>query len=111
MSAAKALSAALPQVDYPILDYVTSLFNDADPDDHPIDTFIRPLLESEEVSAEDINLLCITLQALWDAQIGGKEERAPAKLERVLDMRRAEAMSKKSASEFDFEKRFSRVGY
>ena len=100
--AARALSSALPQVDYPILDYVTSLFNDADPDDHPIDSFIRPLLQSESIPEEDINLLCITLQALWDAQIGTKIVKAPAKLERVLDMRRAEAMSKKSASEGNF---------
>lgn len=96
--AARILSGALPQIDYPILDYVTSLFADADPDDDPVTLFCQPLLESENVSAEEITLLCTTLRALWDAQTGGKEERSPAKLERIVDMRRQEAMSKKSAS-------------
>lgn len=95
--AARVLSSVLPSLDYPILDYVTSLFAEADPSDQPIISFIRPLLESESIPEEDIVLLCITLQSLWDAQTGGKEEREPTKLDRVLDMRRQEALSKHSA--------------
>lgn len=97
--AARVLSSALPNVDYPILDYVTSLFGEAgDPDDSPVDSFIRPLLESESIPEEDIALLCVTLQQLWDNSTGNRQVRAPAKLERVVDMRRQEAIFKQSAS-------------
>lgn len=98
--AARVLSSALPNVDYPILDYLTSLFNDEfpDADDSPIESFVRPLLESESIDDDTIATLCDTLQQLWDAQTGNRQSRAPAKLERVVDMRRQEAIFKQSAS-------------
>ena len=99
--AARVLSSALPNVDYPILDYLTSLFSDEFPDvdDSPIEYFVRPLLESEDIPEEAIALLCVTLQQLWDTQTGNRQIRAPAKLERVVDMKRQEAIFKQSASQ------------
>lgn len=102
--AARILTAPefLPNLDYPIIDYLTSLFTTSDPDvsDNPIESFVRPLLESEDtISEEDIESVCVTLQAMWDNHCGeSARTRKPERLERVLDMRRQEALSKKSAS-------------
>lgn len=95
----------LPNLDYPIIDYLSSLFsttdlNPPDENDNPVETFVRPLLESEDIDEDDIDAVCATLQVMWDTQCGEKiaNSRKPTKLERVLDMRRQEALSKKSAS-------------
>ncbi|SCZ96524.1 BZ3500_MvSof-1268-A1-R1_Chr8-2g10263 [Microbotryum saponariae] len=89
-------------VDYPILNYVSSLWSDpqADPNDDPVRTFIRPLLEGEQIEARTIDQVCEALQALWVARTGGMKKGTsgkgePTKLENVLDMRRQEALSKR----------------
>lgn len=99
--AAEILNAAFAavnhsQLDWPIIDYVTSLWADAtDADDQPVESFIRPLLESESLPQDDVDSICASLQSLWDAQTGGARSTGPAKLDKVLDMRRQEHLSKK----------------
>lgn len=97
MASADILNEAFNyQLDGPILDYVTSLWADAvDPDDQPVETFVRPLLESESLPSAAIESICAALQALWETQIGGKKTVGPAKLDKVLDMRRQEHEAKK----------------
>ncbi|KDE06255.1 ATP-binding cassette, sub-family F, member 3 [Microbotryum lychnidis-dioicae p1A1 Lamole] len=88
-------------LDYPILNYVSSLWSDpqADPNDDPVETFIRPLLEGEQIEPRKIDQVCEALQALWVEQTGGSKGRSgkgePTKLENVLDMRRQEGLSKR----------------
>ncbi|KAL8280925.1 hypothetical protein RQP46_006604 [Phenoliferia psychrophenolica] len=83
------------KLDYSILDYCTGLWTDPDPDDHPCESFVKPLLESEGLAEDEIEAICARLQALWDAQIGVHQVAEPAKLEQVLDMRRQEHLSKR----------------
>ncbi|GAA5909776.1 hypothetical protein JCM5296_002308 [Sporobolomyces johnsonii] len=105
--ATQLLQQALPNLDYPILSYISSLFSssDADPADDPISTFIRPLLESETVHPvpeADIERICSELAKMWDKLTGaeanvGAAGKAPAKLDQALDMRRQELKSKRQA--------------
>ncbi|SCV67351.1 BQ2448_5997 [Microbotryum intermedium] len=101
-SASEILTSCFPNgLDYPIVEYVSSLWSDpqADPNDDPVSTFIRPLLEGEQVDARTVTQACDALQALWVAQMGGGTRAVgkgePTKLENVLDMRRQEALSKR----------------
>lgn len=66
-------------------------------DDDPVETFIRPLLETEENTVEGLNVddICAQLTKLWNIQTGAVVARTPAKLDRALDMRRQEHLSKK----------------
>ncbi|KAI5474888.1 ATP-binding cassette, sub-family F, member 3 [Pseudohyphozyma bogoriensis] len=88
-------------LDYPIIEYIDTLFSDADADDQddPIGTFVRPLLETYTPAQvpEDINDICIQLEQIWTTLTGNKIERQPAKLDKVLDMRRQEILSKRQA--------------
>lgn len=62
--------------------------------------FIAPLLESEQVTPADIERVCEQLQKRWDEQTGNESaaaNRGPAKLDKAVDMRRQEAMSRKQA--------------
>jgi len=79
--------------------YITSLFNetDGDLDDHPVDLFVRPLLETEGLAEQEIEGICSELQQIWDKQTGTSQASGPAKLDRALDMRAAEMLSKKQA--------------
>jgi len=43
----------------------------------------------------DVERVCAALQALWEQQTGAVVERKPQQLSQVLDMRRAEHLSKK----------------
>lgn len=95
-NAASILNTALDyNLDYPIIDYVTTLWSDPDVDDEPVELFIRPLLISESLPQEAIDSICSQLQSLWEAATGASKEIRPAKLDQVLDMRRQEHMSKK----------------
>ncbi|KAM0748253.1 putative regulation of translational elongation-related protein [Meredithblackwellia eburnea MCA 4105] len=86
------------KLDYAVIDYIDGLWQDDDPDpnDDPVESFIRPLLVSEHVATIDIDRVCNELQLLWDKNTGSSSSsRAPAKLDQVLDMRRQEHLSKK----------------
>ncbi|GAA5973896.1 hypothetical protein JCM21900_005920 [Sporobolomyces salmonicolor] len=105
--ATQLLQQALPNLDYPILSYISSLFSssDADPADDPISTFIRPLLESETVHPipeADIERICSELAKMWEKLTGAEADvgaagKGPAKLDQALDMRRQELKSKRQA--------------
>lgn len=86
-------------LDYPILDYLTTLWGseDADAEDDPTELFVRPMLESEQIPRDEIDRICSALQAMWVKQTGGVAAHAPTKLDRIVDMRRQEAMSKRQA--------------
>lgn len=90
--------------------YIDSLFRPgADPEDQPVDTFIRPLLASESVHPvphDDIERICAEAQAQWDkltgadgaaGGAGGSGTKGPAKLDQALDMKRQELKSRKQA--------------
>lgn len=94
MSAVTIVSEAV-QLDYPVQDYITGIFSEPDPDDDPVEFFIRPLLESEAVAEAEIEAICARLQAMWDAQIGNAHTDAAVKLDKVLDMRRQEHLAKR----------------
>lgn len=97
--AAEILTSGFPhsQLDWPIINYVEGLWNEAsDPDDDPVATFIRPMLESESLPQEAIDSICQQLQDLWDVQTGGSAKNTgPAKLDKVLDMRKQEFDAKR----------------
>ena len=80
-------------------DYITGLWSsdadEVDVDDDPVNTFIRPLLETENVPDLDVERVCSALTALWEKQTGAVVARQPAKLDVALDMRRQELLSKK----------------
>ncbi|GAA6003931.1 putative AAA family ATPase GCN20 [Rhodotorula paludigena] len=99
--AAQLMQKTLPNLDFPVLSYINSLFtsSDADPADDPVGSFIRPLLESEStVPPADVDRVCAEMDALWLKLTGAEQaraERGPAKLEQALDMRRQELKSKR----------------
>lgn len=112
--ATQLIQRVLPSLDFPILSYINGIFGpDADPNDNPVESFIRPLLESETrpvVPADEVDRVCAELQAMWDkatggaggaggagAPGGGRGANEPAKLEVALDMRRQELKSKRQA--------------
>ncbi|GAA5977492.1 hypothetical protein JCM11641_000981 [Rhodosporidiobolus odoratus] len=108
--AAQLLLRAIPSLDYTVANYVDSLFTSSSPDpaDQPISTFIRPLLESESlhpVPQAEIESICEQLGKQWaeltgrqlEEEEGGAGGRGPAKLENVVDMRRQELKSRKTA--------------
>lgn len=105
--AAKLLtrSSILPNLDYPIIDYLSSLFTTPEPefDDNPIECFVIPLLESEgiDTGVEEMAEIIKTLQEMWEEHCGASRlinRQEPTRLEKILDMKRAEALSKQSAS-------------
>lgn len=109
--ATQLIQRVLPSLDFPILSYINGIFgSDADPNDNPVESFIRPLLESEtrpSVPQDEIDRVCTDLQAMWDkatggtsgagGQAGGQNGAEPAKLDVALDMRRQEMKSKRQA--------------
>lgn len=108
--ATQLIQRVLPSLDFPILSYINGIFGpDADPNDNPVESFIRPLLESETrpvVPEDEIERVCSELQAMWDKSTGGvgaagaaasKNGAEPAKLDVALDMRRQELKSKRQA--------------
>ncbi|GAA5947855.1 hypothetical protein JCM3765_001111 [Sporobolomyces pararoseus] len=112
MSSPTALiqSALGNSLDYPVLSYINSLFtsSDADPSDDPVNTFIRPLLESESsnpVEPNEIDRICQEFTRIWEKLTGaelaakakGETNGGPAKLDQALDMRRQELKSKRGA--------------
>jgi ATP-binding cassette subfamily F protein 3 len=105
--AAKLLtrSSILPNLDYPIIDYLSSLFTTPEPefDDNPIECFVIPLLESEGIDTgiPEMAEIIKTLQEMWEEHCGASrlvDRQAPTRLEKILDMKRQEALSKQSAS-------------
>lgn len=86
------------QLDYPIADYVDGLFSDpdADPQDTPVDSFVRPLLECQACDADLMEEICADLQARWNKLTGTTTHRGPARMEVALDMRRQEVLSKRN---------------
>ncbi|GAA5847592.1 hypothetical protein JCM9279_005315 [Rhodotorula babjevae] len=110
MPLTQEIQKALPNLDFPVLSYIDSLFRPgADPEDQPVDTFIRPLLASESVHPvphDDIERICAEAQAQWDkltgadgaaGGAGGSGTKGPAKLDQALDMKRQELKSRKQA--------------
>jgi ATP-binding cassette subfamily F protein 3 len=112
MSSPTALiqSALGNSLDYPVLSYINSLFtaSDADPSDDPVNTFIRPLLQSESstpVEPTEIDRICLEFTRIWEKLTGaelaakakGESNGGPAKLDQALDMRRQELKSKRGA--------------
>ncbi|GAA5957232.1 hypothetical protein JCM8115_006923 [Rhodotorula mucilaginosa] len=109
--ATQLIQRVLPSLDFPILSYINGIFGpDADPNDNPVESFIRPLLESETrpvVPQDEIDRVCAELQAMWDKTTGGVGAAGgaagqngagePAKLDVALDMRRQELKSKRQA--------------
>ncbi|KAK4330868.1 Protein GCN20 [Rhodotorula toruloides] len=106
--ATQLIQRALPNLDFPVLSYINSLFTtssaESDPDDDPVSSFIRPLLESESanpISQDEIDRICTECANLWQQLGGGKGKEAagrePAKLEVALDMKRQEMKSKRQA--------------
>lgn len=108
--ATQLIQRVLPSLDFPILSYINGIFgSDADPNDNPVESFIRPLLESETrpvVPQDEIDRVCAELQAMWDKTTGGvgaaggaagQNGAEPAKLDVALDMRRQELKSKRQA--------------
>ncbi|KAK4053350.1 hypothetical protein OIO90_003962 [Microbotryomycetes sp. JL221] len=96
--AVRIVNGVLPtSLDGPVEDYIASLFDSSEPDptDDPIAHFIHPLLESEHVNEQDIERVCSQLQSLWEEQTGRISDKGPAKLDKVVDMRRQEAISKR----------------
>ena len=73
--ATQLIQRVLPSLDFPILSYINGIFGpDADPNDNPVESFIRPLLESETrpvVPQDEIDRVCAELQAMWDKITGG----------------------------------------
>ncbi|GAA5909076.1 hypothetical protein JCM8208_007424 [Rhodotorula glutinis] len=111
MPLTQEIQKALPNLDFPVLSYIDSLFRPgADPEDQPVDTFIRPLLASESVHPvphDTIERICAEAQAQWDkltgadgaagGAAGGSGTKGPAKLDQALDMKRQELKSRKQA--------------
>lgn len=109
--ATQLIQRVLPSLDFPILSYINGIFGpDADPNDNPVESFIRPLLESETrpvVPQDEIERVCAELQAMWYKTKGGVGAAGgaagqngagePAKLDVALDMRRQELKSKRQA--------------
>lgn len=52
-------------------------------------------MEGEDVPEEEIERCCSALQKLWEDATGSVTSRAPTKLDKALDMRRQEHLSKK----------------
>ncbi|GAA6052572.1 hypothetical protein JCM3770_003249 [Rhodotorula araucariae] len=106
MKVTQHIQQALPNLDFPVLSYIDSLFRPgADADDQPVESFIRPLLATESVHpvpADEIDRICAEAQAAWDKLTGAEGgsaggSKGPAKLDQALDMKRQELKSRKQA--------------
>ncbi|CAH7683665.1 P-loop containing nucleoside triphosphate hydrolase protein [Phakopsora pachyrhizi] len=91
--ASELIRNLIPTIDEIVIDYLEGYFEE---EEDPIDTFIRPLLESEGLSSDQLEEVCNRLNGILSLNRGLKSDNqdGPKTLDHAVHMRSQAAMSK-----------------